>query len=141
MSSWLVLSILALVCWGITGNTQKISTNHVSTQLSFIAFALAFIPVSLAMMIVFPTDLHASELVWSLGILSGILNGLGALTAFAAFSAGAKSSVATPVMYLAPLVTVLMARLFLHEQISAMQWTGILLAPVATWLLSMETNG
>ena len=140
MSSWLILSILALICWGITGNTQKISTNHVSTQLSFIAFSLAFIPVGLVTMLIFPTDLHVTRLVWTLGILSGILNGLGALTSFAAFSAGAKSSVAVPVMYLSPLITVLMAHLFLHEQISVAQWVGIFLAPVSAWLLSMESK-
>lgn len=140
MNSWLALSILALVCWGITGNTQKISTNHISTQLSFIAFSLAFIPVGMAALLLLPEGVNATRLVWALGILSGILNGLGALTSFAAFSAGAKSSVAVPVMYLAPLITVLMARLFLHEQISVAQWAGIFLAPVSAWLLSMESN-
>ena len=41
MSNWLLLSILALICWGVTGNTQKLSTNYVSTQFSFLGFALA----------------------------------------------------------------------------------------------------
>ena len=140
MSAWLILSILTLVAWGITGNTQKLSTNHVSTQLSFIAFALAFIPVAIVTALLFPVDLHLTAMVWFLGILGGVLNGLGALTSFAAFSAGAKSSVAVPVMYLYPLITVVMARVFLHEQITATQWAGILLAPIAAWLLSIESQ-
>ncbi len=35
MNNWLILSIFVLVCWGITGNTQKLSTNYISTQFSF----------------------------------------------------------------------------------------------------------
>ncbi|MCX6620253.1 MAG: EamA family transporter, partial [Acidobacteria bacterium] len=95
---------------------------------------------AVATVMLFPTDLNVTRMVWFLGILSGVLNGLGALTSFAAFSAGAKSSVAVPVMYLSPLITVLMARLFLHEQISVTQWIGIFLAPISAWLLSIESD-
>ena len=138
MPNWLLLSLAALVAWGITGNTQKLSTNYISTQFSFLAFALAFIPVALATMLLFPVNLAVSREVLALGVLSGVLNGFGALTSFAAFEKGAKSSVAVPIMYLYPLITVLLARVFLNEQISVAHWAGIFLAPVAAWLLSKE---
>ena len=137
---WLLLSMFALVCWGITGNTQKLSTNYVSTQLSFLAFALAFLPVALVTMLLFPVDLRVTREVLWLGVLGGVLNGLGALTSFAAFEKGAKSAVAVPIMYLYPLISVLLARAFLNEQISGAHWAGILLAPVAAWLLSKESE-
>jgi drug/metabolite transporter (DMT)-like permease len=137
-SHWLLLSLFALVCWGITGNTQKLSTNFISTQFSFLAFAAAFVPIALLVMAFFPVDLHVSTEVLLLGLLGGALNGLGALTSFAAFEAGAKSSVAVPIMYLYPLITVLLARVFLAEQISAAHWAGIVLAPIAAWLLTKE---
>ena len=54
MSNWLVLSLLVAFCWGITGNTQKLSTNHVSTQLSFLGFALAFVPIAILTLLLFP---------------------------------------------------------------------------------------
>lgn len=73
-----------------------------------------------------------------LGLLGGVLNAFGALTAFAAFEAGAKSSVAVPIMYLYPLVTVLLARFVLGEQISAAHSAGILVAPLAAWLLRSD---
>ena len=138
MSNWLLLSLVALVFWGITGNTQKLSTNCISTQFSFLGFAVAFLPIALLTVVFFPVETSLTTEVLVLGIVGGILNSCGALTSFAAFEAGAKSSVAVPIMYLYPLVTVLLARIFLHEQITPAHWAGILLAPVAAWLLSKE---
>jgi transporter family protein len=138
MPHWLLLSMIALVAWGITGNTQKISTNCISTQFSFLGFALAFIPVALVTVALFPVSLALSGEVLALGVLSGVLNGFGALTSFAAFEKGAKSAVAVPIMSLYPLITVLLARVFLNEHISAPHWAGIALAPVAAWLLSQD---
>lgn len=138
MPQWLLLSLIVLVAWGITGNTQKISTNCISTEFSFLGFALAFIPVALVTMALFPVSLALSGEVLALGVLSGVLNGFGALTSFAAFEKGAKSAVAVPIMYLYPLISVLLARLFLNEHIPAAHWAGIALAPVAAWLLSQD---
>jgi len=138
MTNWLPLALIALVAWGITGNTQKLSTNRISTEFSFFGFALAFIPVALFTMALFPVSLELPGEVLALGVLSGVLNGFGALTSFAAFEKGAKSSGAVPIMYLYPLITVLLARVFLNEQISGAHWTGIALAPVAAWLLSSD---
>lgn len=138
MSTWLLLSLVALVFWGITGNTQKLSTNCISTQFSFLGFAVAFLPIAVLTVMFFPVDTSLTTEVLVLGIVGGILNSCGALTSFAAFEAGAKSSVAVPIMYLYPLLTVLLARVFLHEQITPAHWAGILLAPIAAWLLSKE---
>ena len=73
MSSWLVLSIFALICWGLTGNTQKLSTNYVSAQFSFLGFALAFVPIAILTMLVFPVETVVSAEVLALGILGGVL--------------------------------------------------------------------
>ena len=137
-TGWFWFSIVTLVFFGITGVTQKLSTNHVSTQLSFLGFAAAFVPLAVMTMILFPVDLGVSAGVFLLGAVGGSLNSLGALASFAAFEAGGKASVVMPIISLYPLVTVLGARLFLGEQISPAHWAGILLAPVAGWLLSSE---
>ena len=135
---WFWFSIMTLLFFGITGVTQKLSTNHVSTQLSFLGFAAAFVPLAIATAILFPVDLRVSAGVFLLGAVGGVLNSLGALTSFAAFEAGGKASVVMPIISLYPLVTVIGAWVFLGEQISAAHWVGILLAPLAGWLLSSE---
>lgn len=136
MAAWFLLSIVALVFWGITGVTQKLSTNNVSTELSFLGFAAAFVPVAVLTWAVFPVDLGIGAGLLLLGALGGLLNGLGALTSFAAFEAGGKSSIVIPIISAYPLVSVLLARVLLDEAITPRQWAGILLAPVAAWLLS-----
>lgn len=139
MSNWLLLSLVALVFWGITGNTQKLSTNYISAQFCFLGFALAFIPIAILIALAFPSGAAPGWQVVALGVAGGVLNSLGALTSFAAFEAGAKSSIAVPIMYLYPLLTVVLARIFLREQITLAHWAGILLAPVAAWLLSKDS--
>ena len=46
MHNWLLLAILATVLWGITGVTQKLSTNNISFELSMVWFSAAFLPIS-----------------------------------------------------------------------------------------------
>ncbi len=138
MDHWLALSLLALVFWGITGNTQRLATNHVSAQFSFLGFAAAFVPVAFLIAALVPIDGPVSAEVLILGVAGGVLNAFGALTSFAAFEAGAKSSVAVPIMYLYPLITSLLAHTILGEQIRTEHWAGICLAPVAAWLLASD---
>jgi transporter family protein len=141
MPGWFLFSIAALVFWGITGVTQKLSTNHISTEFSFLGFAAAFIPVAVLIGTAFRVDLNLGAGVFLLGALGGALNGLGALTSFAAFEAGGKSSIVIPIVSAYPLVTVLAAHFLLHEQITPRHWAGIILAPVAAWLLSRGESG
>jgi transporter family protein len=49
---------------------------------------------------------------------------------------GGKASVVSPVTALFPMVTVLLALIFLHERLGKVQWAGLALAFVAIYLLS-----
>jgi uncharacterized membrane protein len=40
MQAWLLFSMVALIFFGITGITQKLSTNHISFEASFAWFVL-----------------------------------------------------------------------------------------------------
>ena len=42
----MALALVGLVLYGVAGVTQKLATNNVSTELSTVCFALAFIPVA-----------------------------------------------------------------------------------------------
>jgi len=43
LPTWLWFAAIALIFWGITGITQKLSTNRISSELSFLWFAGAMI--------------------------------------------------------------------------------------------------
>src|SRR5947207_7831357 len=106
MPGWIWLATLALVFFGITGVTQKLSTNNISFELSFIWFGVAFLAIAAAIVVTMPLDWHLSPQLVAFAEFGGLLNGLGALTSFAAFEKGGKASVVTPLINLYPLVTV-----------------------------------
>ena len=137
---WLFFALVTLVFWGVTGVTQKLSTNAISAELSFLWFVLAFVPIALVILLVVPLDWHLKAKVFWLAVLGGALNGLGAMTSFKALESGGKASIVIPLCYLYPLITIFLALLFLHEKVSRVEALGIALALVAAILLSREAG-
>ena len=135
---WIIYALVALVFWGITGVTQKLSTNNISTQLSFLWFVYAMFAIGLVIFLTVPIQWHMPPKIFWLAIVGGALNGLGALTSFAAFEKGGKASIVVPLCYLFPLVTVLLAITFLHESLTRTEIAGIITALVAAVLLYQE---
>jgi drug/metabolite transporter (DMT)-like permease len=140
LPGWLTISAIALILWGITGVTQKLSTNHISSQLSFIWFAYAMIAISTVLAVAVPIHYHAQAVVFWLAVAGGALNGLGALTSFTALESGGKASVVISLVSLYPLLTVGIAVTLMHEKLTATQGVGIVLAIVAGVLLSLEPH-
>ena len=68
--------------------------------------------------------------------LTGILGGVGNIAFFQALVKGGKASVVAPVTALFPMVTVLLALMFLKERLGRTQWLGLALAFAAIYLLS-----
>jgi transporter family protein len=140
MSLWFWMSLITLLFFGITGVTQKVSTNHISFEMSFLWFCIAMCVVSAAVAALVPLEWHGlnTNLV-ALAALGGLLNGLGALTSFAALKQGGKASVVIPIINLYPLITIGGAWVFLGEKLSGTQIAGIALALAAVMFLSQET--
>lgn len=138
MHTWLLLSTVAMVFWGITGVTQKLSTNNISFERSFLWFALAFFGQAAAIAMVAPLRWDMPMAVIALAMLGGLLNGLGALTSFAALERGGKASVVIPLVSLYPLLTVAGAWLLLGEHLTARQGAGVVCALISVVLLSRE---
>ena len=138
MNSWMILSTVALVYWGITGVTQKLSTNHISFERAFLRFALAFLALAVAILFFIPLDWHISPSLVALAGLGGLLNGFGALTSFAALEQGGKASIVNPLVSVYPLVTIGGAWLLLGERLTWTQVAGVLLALGAVALLAQE---
>ena len=129
---------IALVFWGITGLTQKLATNCISSALSFRWFAYAMIAISAILAIAGPVQWHMRPMILAAAIGGGTLNGLGALTSFTALESGGKASVVISLISLYPLLTVAFAVILLHEHLTRAQGLGVALAIVAAILLSLE---
>ena len=139
MQTWFWLSILTLILFGISGITQKLTTNSVSFETSFLWFSVAMALISALVAPVIPQNWHAGVSLLALAALGGCLNGLGALTSFAALEKGGKASIVIPIINLYPLITIGGAWAFLGEKLSLTQVAGIFFALVAVAFLSQET--
>jgi len=136
--AWFWFAAIALLFWGITGVTQKLSTNRISSELSFLWFSWAMVAISFVLALTVPMHWHVRPLIFWLAVLGGTLNGLGALTSFVALESGGKASIVISLISLYPLLTVGFAVAFLHERLTATQAVGVALAIVAAVLLSQE---
>jgi transporter family protein len=136
--AWLGFAILALVFWGITGVTQKLSTNRISSERSFLWFCWAMVALSAVVVVIARPHWALGSTVVVCSVAGGALNGLGAWTSFRALESGGKASIVISLISLFPLLTVVLAVAFLHERLTGMQMSGAVVAIAAAILLSIE---
>lgn len=140
MQLWLIYAGLALLFWGITGVTQKLATNSISSERSFLWFGWAMAALSAVVLIFAHPQWKLGTTVLLASIAGGALNGLGAWTSFRALESGGKASIVISLISLYPLLTVAMAVAVLKEHLNEMQIAGAVVAIAAAILLSMETK-
>jgi bacterial/archaeal transporter family protein len=138
MRAWLGFAVLALVLWGITGVTQKLSTNRISSERSFLWFCWAMVALSGAVLLLVRPHSALGTVVVLCSMAGGALNGLGAWTSFRALESGGKASIVISLISLYPLLTVVLAVLLLHERLTWTQSAGAVTAIAAAILLSLE---
>ena len=138
LSNALFYAFAALVAFGLAAVFQKLATNRVSAETAFATFAAGFIPPSVLILFLGPVgaNLPLAPVLWA--IAGGLLNGLGVLATLAAYRRGGKASVVTPLAAVYPMVTVVLAVVFLGERLVAVQIAGIALALIGGVLLSRE---
>jgi uncharacterized membrane protein len=142
VAPWMALALVGLVLYGVAGVTQKLATNNVSTELSTICFALAFIPVAAVAMAVqaangTPVNWHLPGKAWLLSVLTGALISTGTLTLFAAYRTG-KASVVTALTALYPALTVVLAVKLFDEPMGGRKIFAIAAALAAGVALTYE---
>src|SRR5688572_6165745 len=137
MSAWLLYSLLALLLYGVVGLLQKLTTNRISADAALVWYSLGYL-------ILFPWFLKGADFsgVPTASLIIGLLVGFTARSGeyflFSSLGSGAKASVAVPLTSTYPLVTLLLAMVFLAERLTARQWAGIALALLAGALMSYE---
>jgi transporter family protein len=139
ISPWLAAALVPIVLWGISGFLQKLATGHASNELVTFAFLLGFVPVAVLIPVFQPLVWQLSGVTWLLLFLLGLSYGVGNLTLIIAYGTGGRASIVTLMTSLYSLITIPLAVLLLHEQLSSRQGIGIVLALLAVVALGRET--
>ena len=135
LNAWLMLAIVALVCFGVVGLLQKLSTDLVSAESALIWLIVGFL---LLEPFLYPGRSLLSYSTRSIGFVfgAGVLNALGSWAVLAAMKSGGKASVVVPFTAVYPSVVCLVAPLLLQEHISLVQGIGITCGLGAIFLLA-----
>lgn len=137
--AWLWLSLLTVLLWGAWGVQSKLVVNRMSPWMNQVLFPVGLLPILIWTL--FSPALRSvpgsAARGATFGLLTGVFGGIGNVAFFLAFSTGGKASIVTPLVGLAPLVTVILALIFLKEKINRSQTAGLLLALISIYLLSV----
>lgn len=136
--SWLVLSVLVFIMWGLQGYVMKFSNNTMKAESIFLYMclgALLLAPVAIAM-----TDL-SQPINWGwkgpwLAAGIQILNSIGALTLVYALRYG-KAIVVMPLSGLSPVITIAISLVLYAVFPGPLLLTGLVLAGISIVLLSI----
>ncbi len=141
LTPWMMYSFGAMVCWGVFSAVQKVSTNHVSAEMSYLAWCAAFVPIALWILLTKPLNWDMSPAMVTSALAAGMLNGFGVIAAFAAYRYEGKAAIVTPLAAaVQPIVTLVLALLFLGERVGVLESLGIGLAILAAVALSKESK-
>jgi drug/metabolite transporter (DMT)-like permease len=140
LSEWLVYAFAPIALWGAAGFLQKLSTNHISGELSALWFLGAFIPFGVYFLFQDPLPAQITACTWLLVTGQGFFLALGNFAILVAFANQGKASIIAPLAALYPVVSVPIAIFFLGEKIGAREALGIFLALAAVAALACETR-
>ncbi len=129
---WLPYCLLTIVFWGLWGIQSKL----IMEEISPLSNQVLFTPGLLLMVGLLWLRLRKNRSTVTgslkLGIffafLTGVCGGVGNIAFFEALTEGQKASIVVPMTALYPMVTVLLAMIFLGEKMNRYQWLGLSLA-------------
>jgi transporter family protein len=135
MASWLLNSLVALVCFGLWAFLPKIAVRYISPKSAVIYEVLGVFAAGCGFFLAVGRNIDTDVRGILPAMLTGVLGTVGFLCFLYALTAGSVSVVAT-LTALYPAVTILLAVIFLKESITLRQVAGMGLAIVSVILLS-----
>ena len=133
--SWLLYTLLALICFGIVGFLQKVSTDRVSAESALVWLIVGFV-LLLPFIYTGPATFHYPARSMLYVVAGGLFNALGSWALLAAMKHGGKASIVVPMTAVYPMLVCLVAPWLLHEILTLVQGIGIALGLGAILLLA-----
>lgn len=135
MENWFGAAILSLIIYGFWGFFPKIAVTYINPQSALIFEVAGALLVGVGALFYtgFQPQMHPKGVLFA--ILTGVAGMLGTLFYFAAASKG-KISIVVSMTALYPLITIILAAIFLREPITVKQIFGVFFALVAIFLFT-----
>lgn len=136
MENWLIFSFITLVIWGVYGIFPKLATNYIDPKsvLIFQVIGSAIIAIILLATMNFKPEINSKGIMFA--VLAGLITSFGTIFFFYALAKG-KASVVVTITALYPIVTIILASIFLKETITLKQGIGMLFAVLAMIFFSI----
>lgn len=135
LQKWLLLALLSLTVWGVSGFLMKLGSARFSPAPMQILFTLGTVPLFVYAWLRSRREPWGRKSGVAFGMLTGMITALGNVSSFAALQDG-KASIVTPTIALFPMITFVLALVLLKEWVTRIQCVGVLLAIGAFVLLA-----
>lgn len=135
---WLIYAIITTTFWGVWGALIEVPEKAgFPATLGYAVWALTMIPPALVALKIINWKLEHDKKSILLGCIIGFTGAGGQLVLFQALRTG-PAYLVFPFISLSPVITIILAFIFLRERASTKGWIGIVLAIVAIILLSYQ---
>jgi transporter family protein len=135
MTGWKLPAFAVFVAWGLWSFLPKLTVRYIDPRSAAVFESFGTIIVALGLLAAMQMRVQFHPAGVALALATGVLGLLGALAFLVAVSRGPVSLI-TMVSALYPVLTVVLAMLFLGESISLRQGIGMALALVAMVLMA-----
>jgi len=135
MKDWFLLTLCATFLWGLTGFFPKLGTRYVSPPSFYFYEILGALSIGLIATLILVGNLEFDWRGAVFGVLTGVTGSLGMLFFIYAVTKGEVSLVVI-ITALAPLVTIILAVLVLHEPLTRDRIIAMVLAAAALILVA-----
>lgn len=140
-NSWLTFVVIHVTFMGIWGALSEIpEKNGFPATLIYVVWAIMMIPAAIVALGINNWKLEFNKRAVFFGCLTGILGAGGQLVLFLTLRI-APAYLVFPLLSLTPVVTILLAVIFLKEKTGTLGWLGIVIALFAILFLSYQPSG
>jgi transporter family protein len=134
---WFWCSMLCVLCWGAWAILAKLGSREIPPDTMQFIFTIGTLPVAFALLAARRFNLEKSVRGISFGLLNGIFASIGSIAMLAAYHTTGNTYVITVAVALYPVLTVILAMVFLRERFTRCQAIGIAFAASAMVLFAL----
>lgn len=136
MKEWMPTAIATFILWGLWAFLPKLATEHIDPRSALVYQSIGGLIVGLGTLIAMRFKISFHPLGMTFALISGLFGFLGVL-AFMVTLAKGPVSLVVPLSALYPVLSVVLALVFLRESMTVRQGLGFLLSLVAVVLISV----